>query len=216
MQLTRLACLMVASTLLGCGGGGDGGTTQPPPPPPPPTTTQTLGSITTNVNSLNLTAGNTQTIIVTALDTQGSVIANPGTPTFSVQQSAIADVDGQGLVLGISAGTTQVTVSLARGGITKTSSVTVTVTGSLPIAASVSTLSGDVFTPRTVAIARGGSVSWTFGATIHNVTFGAASGAPSNVGNVSGSTESRTFTTAGNFLYDCTLHAGMNGQVIVR
>ena len=217
MKMIRWIGVVVASALLGCGGGGDGGTTQPPPPPPPPPpTTQTLGSISTSVTSMNLVAGNTQTITVTAFDTQGAVIASPGTPLFGVAQQAIADVDAAGVVLGISAGTTQVTVSLARGGVTRTAAVAVTVTGALPATASVSTTSGDVFTPRTVAIARGGSVIWTFGATIHNVLFGATAGAPQNIANTSGTTESRTFLTAGNFSYDCSLHAGMTGQVIVR
>lgn len=217
MHLIRFACLVMTSTLLACGGGGDGGgTTNPPPPPPPPPTTQTLGSISTNVTSLNLTAGSTQTITVSAFDTQGAVISNPGTPTFTSAQVTIADVDAAGVVLGISAGATAVTVSLSRGGITRTATVAVAVTGQLPVIANVSTTSGDVFTPSSVAIARGGSVTWTFGTTIHNVTFGGAAGAPGNIGNVSGTQESRTFPQAGNFAYSCTLHSGMNGQVVVR
>ena len=84
MRLTRFACLVVTSALLGCGGGGgdDGGTTNPPPPPPPPNT-QTLGSISTNPTSMNLLAGNTQAITVSAFDAAGAVIVNPGTPVFS-------------------------------------------------------------------------------------------------------------------------------------
>lgn len=218
MRVTRFAGLVITSALLACGGGGgdDGGTTNPPPPPPPPPPPQTLGSISTNVTSMNLLAGNTQTITVSAFDTQGAIITNPGTPSFTSSQVTVADVDAAGVVTGISAGNTVVTVSLSRGGITRTATVAVAVTGQLPTNASVSTTSGDVFTPNSVAIARGGSVTWTFGATIHNVTFGGPAGAPSNIGNVSGTQESRTFTQAGNFAYNCTLHAGMNGQVIVR
>jgi plastocyanin len=214
MRVTRFAGLVMTSALLACGGGGgdDGGTTNPPPPPP---STQTLGSISTNVTSMNLLAGNTQTITVSAFDTQGAVITNPGTPTFTSSQITVADVDAVGVVTGISAGNAVVTVSLSRGGITRTATVAVAVTGQLPVSASVSTTSGDVFTPNAVAIARGGSVTWTFGTTIHNVTFGTA-GAPSSIANASNTQESRTFTQAGNFAYNCTLHAGMNGQVIVR
>lgn len=216
MHVTRFACLVMTSTLLACGGGGDddGGTTNPPPPPPQ--NTQTLGSISVSPTSMNLTAGNTQTITVSAFDPQGAVISNPGTPTFTSAQVAVADVDATGVVLGITAGSSVVTVSLSRGGITRTATVAVTVTGQLPAIASVSTTSGDVFTPSTVAIALGGSVTWTFGATIHNVTFGGTAGAPNNIGNSSGTQVSRTFTQVGNFSYTCTLHAGMNGQVIVR
>lgn len=214
MKVTRWACVAVTSAILGCGGGGgDGGTTSPPPPPP---TTQTLGSITTNVTSINLVAGNTQTITVSALDTQGASIVN-FTPTFSVPQGATAaEVDGSGTVLGLASGATTVTVSVTLGAVTRTASVAVNVTGALPSQANVSTQSGDVFTPNRVAIIRGGQVTWTFGATIHNVTFGGTAGAPANINNTSGTQDSRTFGQAGNFSYQCTLHSGMSGQVIVR
>ena len=216
MKVTRWACAAVTSAILGCGGGGDGGTTNPPPPPPPPPTTQTLASISTNVTSMNLSAGNTGTITVTALDTQGASIVN-FTPTFTVPSgTTVAEVDNTGTVLGITSGATTVSVSVTIGAVTRTASIAVNVSGTLPSQANVSTQTGDVFTPNRVAISRGGQVTWTFFATIHNVTFGGAAGAPANINNTSGSSDSRTFTSAGNFSYNCTLHAGMNGQVIVR
>ena len=211
MRVIRLACIAATSALLGCGGG-DGDATDPPPPP----TNQTLGSITTNVTSVNLTAGNTQVITVSALDTQGAVITNPGTPTFSSVSTTIAEVDGSGTVLGLTSGNTTINVSLTRGGVTKTAQVTVTVTGTLPTEAEVSTLSGDVFTPSKVIIAEGGSVTWTFGPVLHTVSFTSGAGAPSNITSGVSSSQSRTFNQAGNFSYICTIHAGMNGQVIVR
>ena len=222
MKVTRLACLVVVSVLLGCGGGGggdDGGTTGPPPPPPPPPpgTTQTLGSISTNVTSINLVAGNTQTITVSAFDTQNAVIANPGTPTFASASNTVAEVDASGTVLGLFLGATTINVSLTMGSVTRTATVAVNVTGVLPSTADVSTAAGDVFTPNKVAISRGGSVTWTFGAVEHTVAFTGAAGAPSGISSGGYSTsQSRTFTQPGNFSYNCTIHGGMNGQVIVR
>lgn len=215
MHVTRLACLVVTSALFGCGGGGgDEDPTGPPPPPPP--TTQTLGSITTNVSSINLVAGNTQTITVSALDTQGGVIANPGTPVFSSLSQSIAEVDGSGTVLGVNSGSTTINVSLTMGSVTRTAAVTVAVTGSLPTQANVSTSSGDVFTPNKVAISQGGSVTWTFGGVEHTVAFSSA-GAPAGISSGGySSSHSRTFNQSGNFSYVCTIHAGMSGQVIVR
>src|SRR5574339_25467 len=101
MKVTRWAGVAVASAILGCGGGGgdDGGGTTGPPPPPP--TTQTLGSISTSVTSLNLSAGNSQTITVSALDTQGGVIANFPSPLFTSTAATVAEVDGSGSVLAI-------------------------------------------------------------------------------------------------------------------
>ena len=215
MRVSRFACL-VTSALLGCGGGGgdDGGTTNPPPPPPP--SNQTLGSIGTSVTSLNLGAGDTQTIAVSAFDTQGAIIVNPGTPTFSSASATIAEVDGGGTVLGIAQGSTTINVSLSLGGVTRTASVATSVTGSLPFQTGVSTTSGDFFTPNKVAIAQGGQVTWTFGATEHTVVF---SGVGSPGGITSGgysSSQSRSFAQKGNFSYVCTIHTGMSGQVIVR
>jgi len=219
MRVARLTCLVFISALLGCGGGGgddDGGTTGPPPPPPPGNT-QTLGSITTNVASMNLVAGNTQTITVTALDTQNGVIANPGTPTFNSASTTVAEVDGSGAVLGLYLGSTTINVSLTRAGVTKTATVTVNVTGVLPASADVSTTSGDVFTPNKVAIGQGGSVTWTFGAVEHTVSFTSGAGAPTGISSGGyASSHSRAFAQPGNFSYICTIHAGMNGQVIVR
>jgi plastocyanin len=71
------------------------------------------------------------------------------------------------------------------------------------------------FTPARVDLTRNGTVTWTFGALTHNVTFG-SSGAPANIGDTSGQTVSRTFPNAGTFNYACTLHAGMSGTVVVQ
>ena len=214
MKVTRWACVAVTSAIIGCGGGGgDGGTTNPPPPPPPPTT-QTLASITTSVTSLNLAAGNSQTIVVSALDTQGRPISG-FTATFTSTAATIAEVDGNGSVLGLRSGAATINISVSVGGVTRTAAVAVTVTGNLPNSASVSTTSGDIFTPSNVLIGIGGQVTWTFGPTTHNVTFSTA-GSPSNIAATYSTSDTRTFPQAGNFSYNCTLHAGMSGQVMVR
>jgi plastocyanin len=207
--------LLAVAVLVGCGGGGDGdGTTEPPPPPG----NQTLGSITTSVSNVTLDAGNSATLTVTAWDLENAVIANAGTPTFTSQSPTIAEIDASGIILAVSQGTTTINVSLTRGGVTKTATVTVTVDGNLPVAASVTAGSGDYnFTPAYAAIARGGSVTWSFGILEHTVTFTPAAGVPASI-NTGGyaSAISRTFNMAGNFNYHCTIHAGMNGRVVVR
>ena len=216
MRLFRSASLVLATALYGCGGGGsDGGTTNPPPPPPPGGN-QTLGSIQTNVSTLQLAAGTTGTITVTAFDTQNQVISNPGSPTFSSTTSAVAEVNSSGEVTGWSSGNSTINVSLTIGSVTRTASVAVTVTGTLPAQGNVNTSSGDIFQPNKVAIGVGGQVTWTFGATIHNVTFAPQAGAPTNISDTYSISVSRTFNNAGNFNYSCTIHAGMSGQVVVR
>lgn len=85
-----------------------------------------------------------------------------------------------------------------------------------PTTASVS-IGNNFFNPNSVAIARTGSVTWTWNSagTLHNVTFAAVAGAPSNIGNMGSGSDSRTFGTAGTFDYECTLHPGMTGAVTV-
>lgn len=191
-----------------CGGGGDGGTN-----PPPPATT--LGSIVPSTTALALAAGQSQAISVTARDVNNATITASGY-TFSSSASSVATVSTAGRVLGLTAGTATVTVSLTLNGVTKTATVAVTVTGALPNQATVAAgANTNDFTPDLVAIARGGTVTWTFGATIHNVEFGSTSGAPQGIPNSQNTQASRTFANAGNFAYTCTLHSGQNGTVIV-
>jgi plastocyanin len=72
------------------------------------------------------------------------------------------------------------------------------------------------FEPGAVTVKAGGNVTWTYDAsTVHNVTFSPATGAPANVPNGRSGSVSRSFTTAGDFDYSCTNHAGMQGAVKV-
>ena len=53
------------------------------------------------------------------------------------------------------------------------------------------------FSPSTVTITKGGTVTWTNKAgTAHNVTF-TTTGSPTNIGNFTSGSNSRTFDTAG-------------------
>ena len=72
------------------------------------------------------------------------------------------------------------------------------------------------FTPTTLTVAKGTTVTFTFQAVEHNVTFASTAGAPANIGNTASSGVQRIFASAGTFGYDCTLHSGMRGTVIVN
>ncbi|HEU4630987.1 MAG TPA: plastocyanin/azurin family copper-binding protein [Gemmatimonadaceae bacterium] len=73
------------------------------------------------------------------------------------------------------------------------------------------------FSPATVTIAAGRSVTFRFGSVPHNVFFDAASGAPADIPTpTTNASVTRTFNTAGTFTYDCHVHPGMSGTVIVQ
>ncbi|MBA4070343.1 MAG: hypothetical protein C0497_00670 [Gemmatimonas sp.] len=89
-------------------------------------------------------------------------------------------------------------------------------TPSTPAANEVIATTSNTFTPSTLTVARGTTVTFTFQATIHNVIFANVAGAPANIPNTANSGVQRLFATAGTFGYDCSLHAGMTGTVIVN
>lgn len=211
MSFRPASLTLLVLALAACGGGGGGGGVVNPPP------TTKLGSITAQPGTIAVAAGSTSSIAASALDEAGAVISGATGFSFTSATPTIAEVSAAGSVLGISSGSTVVTVSLARDGVTKTATVNVTVTGTLPQSATVAASStGTDFQPNRIAISAGGKVTFTFGQIPHNVTFDATTGAPSNIANSQNTTFDRVFGTAGNFAYQCTLHGGMNGSVIVR
>lgn len=72
------------------------------------------------------------------------------------------------------------------------------------------------FNPANLTVAKGTTVTFTFQATVHNVVFAAVAGAPANIANSSSTSVARVFATAGSFGYDCSLHPGMKGTVVVN
>jgi plastocyanin len=75
---------------------------------------------------------------------------------------------------------------------------------------------GFTFSPFTTTVGIGGTVIFDFPSEPHNVIFERRSGAPTDIQATTNRTVSRVFNLAGTFPYDCTLHPGMSGEVIVR
>jgi plastocyanin len=206
----RFSCapVLIFALVAACGGGGNG--TDPGP-------TQTLESISVSPSPLNLIAGVSTAVSITGTDTQGQPVSGLTGIQLTSQNPAIAEVAGTE-VLGIASGSTTITVSASKGGVTKQATVTANVTGSLPSSNNVTATVSNTFTPSTVVVARTGQVTWAFGSVAHNVTFAGVTGAPQNIGppDQINTSVSRTFNTTGNFPYQCTTHAGMSGTVLVR
>jgi plastocyanin len=76
---------------------------------------------------------------------------------------------------------------------------------------------GNTFSPFSTTIAVGATVKFNITGVPHNVIFvRTQAGAPADINVVSNVVVSRTFATRGTFPYDCTVHPGMSGQVVVQ
>jgi len=77
------------------------------------------------------------------------------------------------------------------------------------------TVGNNLFSPANIQVAVGTTVTWTWDASAitHNVTFGDGVGSGDKA---AGATFTRTFSAAGTFQYQCTLHSGMTGSVLVK
>ena len=75
---------------------------------------------------------------------------------------------------------------------------------------------GNTFSPFSTTIKVGGSVRFNISGDQHNAIFGKVAGAPADVNIVKDVVVTRTFTTRGTFPYDCTVHPGMSGRVVVQ
>lgn len=74
------------------------------------------------------------------------------------------------------------------------------------------------FTPTPVRLTVGGTVTFKFASIQHTLFFdNAPPGAPANIPNLTSNTSvTRTFNTAGTFVFNCHIHPGMTGTVIVE
>jgi plastocyanin len=82
----------------------------------------------------------------------------------------------------------------------------------VPPGAVVVELKNIAFIPATVTIKAGQTVAWKFDDSVaHNV-----SGEGFRSSDMTTGIFSHTFAKAGDYKYDCTIHAGMNGEVIVQ
>jgi len=74
------------------------------------------------------------------------------------------------------------------------------------------------FTPGSLTVNAGETVTFAFGSVAHNVTFDTPDAAtPADIpGNNSSVSVDRAFTTAGTYRYHCTIHPGMAGSIVVR
>jgi plastocyanin len=140
----------------------------------------------------------------------GGISPASGTTAANGQASATRTLGG--------AEGTHTATAIAPNNLPAPDTVTFSTTATaLPTTANV-TVGDNFFSPDSVRIAVGGTVTWDWGAggVTHNVTFTPSAGVPADIANRNSGTQSRTFSTAGTFIYRCTIHAGMNGSVVAQ
>lgn len=209
MRMIRVTLVAAGIAALGACGSSDTPTT----PSAPKFATLTLTPATAAI-----AVGATTQLTATPLDAQGNALTGVTGTTFASSDQTKATVDGNGLVKGVAVGTATITASLTRDGVTGNATSAVTVgNASFPTSAAVVAGSTtNTFTPTPADIAKGGTVTFSFGTRTHNVTFDATAGAPANVPSTTGADVDRVFSTVGTFMYNCTIHSGMTGTVVVH
>lgn len=209
MKLRVAAVLSAMLIVNACGGGGNG--------PSGPPTGSTTGSLRGNVNDQTGAPVPSATVTLTATGQtpRTSVTAANGSYTFSslpVGTYTVTVTPPNGYQLGGGSGTT--TVSVVAGQQANATAIVLSKnpTGPPPLAVSVSMVDNQ-FQPASVEIGVGGTVTFTNNGSVqHNATGGTI-----NTPNLNpGQSANEIMQTIGTFNYNCTLHSGMSGTIIVR
>jgi len=177
---------------------------------------QRVASVSVAINAEPLEIGGSSSATGVARDGRNAAVAGVSGFVYSSSDRRVVIVDAAGAITAIAPGSTTITATLTRDGVTTSGSTPITVASPLAGAAtaSVTATISNTFLPASVVIRAGGSVGFSFAAQ-HNVTFDNA-GSPENIPDRSTETVDRTFPVIGTYPYRCTLHAGMNGTVAVR
>ncbi len=204
------ACAAILIVTASCGGGGGDAA-----PTSPGSSNQTISSVSITGNATSVAVGSTITLGATALNSSGGSVAT--TFTWTSANTAVALVgSATGVVSGVAAGSTAITAS--AGGQNGVRVITVTAAGQPPPPATQATIEmpGAAFSPNAVSVVVGGTVTFVFTALPHNVFFGGGAGKPADIPITSNQVIQRTFTAAGQFNINCTLHPGMSGVITVQ
>jgi plastocyanin len=197
--------LLLALIAAGCSSG-DKTVTQPGG------VTPVLTSLGVSAPGNTLAIGGTMQLSASPKDQLGQPYAV--TVAWGSGSSFVATVTSSGLVTGVAAGQAYM---YAHGLSLVDSTLITVVAGAYPSSAAVYMLP-ESYSPVETDIALGGTVQFVFPSLGHNVFFRASPpGAPADIpGEVSNQTVTRTFAAQGTFTYDCTIHPGMTGMIVVH
>jgi plastocyanin len=171
----------------------------------------TILSVIITSPTQTIAVGETVQLTATARDVNGLNVPNAKV-TYAASPASVIGVNDAGRVIGVAPGNGSV-IATSAGQSSPPDQITVTASGSV---AAVVTMQPNTFTPFTTTIRVGQTVAFDFPSLAHNVTFAQRTGKPADIPATQNQTVNRTFTTAGTFPFDCTIHPGMSGQVIVN
>ncbi len=177
-----------------------------------------LNSVAATITDGTIQLGQFTQVSVIGRDGGGGTVAlGTRVVTWSSSNATIATVGATGTVTGVGVGSTIINVAVQDGAVSRTASVTVTVTSipGAPVSADVF-MPGLTFSAFQTIVKVGGTVRFVFPPLAHNVFWDVRlSGSPADINTTSSQTVARVFPTSGVFHYKCTLHNGMEGDVVV-
>ena len=194
---TTAVLVMAATVLTACGSD---------------STAPSVATVIITAPKQTIAVGEPVQLSATAQDANGGTIGSAKF-TYATAPGGIVSVSATGRVIGVAQGSA--TITATSGGKTSQPLTIQVVPGNV---AAVVTMQANTFTPTQVTIRVNQAVLFDFPADPHNVIFAQRNGKPADipVPATLPTTVTRAFTTAGTFPYDCMLHPGMSGSVIVN
>ena len=178
-------------------------------------TSPTIQTVIITSPTQTIAVGETVQLTTTARDVNGLSVPTAKI-TYAASPASVLSVNDAGRVIGVGPGAGTV-IATAAGQSSPAYAITVTPSGGV---AAVVTMQPNSFSPFTTTIRLGQTVAFDFGSLAHNVIFKDRAqhpGVPADIPDAtSNKLVNRTFTTAGTFPFDCTIHPGMSGQVVVN
>ncbi len=210
MKFARAAGIVALALVYTACGGGDKSVVEPP--------AEGLASVSASIVDPQIEIGQGTNAQVAGKDAQGAPFAlGSRTVTWRSSNTAIVTITDAGAVNAIGVGNVTLTVTVQNGSgtLTATTPLVVTPVADAPTTADVA-MAPQLFIPSQTVVKLNGTVRFQFTPIDHNVIWNPRlAGSPADILVTTNQLVSRVFTTVGVYGFDCTVHPGMSGRIIV-